>query len=486
MEGEGNTRVEEGERRAQAELNNREATFSISWRDRGKKKRGLLSLPALERKSFSLDTLVEELCRVEPFCHYPIGEIFFHEKGEKSAQIYSQNKRRSLELGDFNQVYQRVKKSKNKIFSCRDLDKKIFKASNLIGHFFAHAYQSQDYKIIFIFSRGDFIPPNNLETSSFARYVEMLKPLVKGLFLKKKKILEGAQLSMVLHKAPFPIFIKYKKKIVFFNESCCSEYIGTPLSGFYSILLNEDYSFHYFFTEKETEAFQDFHQERINLLGELLNTLAHEFSNPLFGISLSSEILEEHLSAEGKEICREIRESVSSCDSIIKGLKDIYGNNTRRLVHEAQIIYIVKNSLRMVRSELSKVEQKFLIPGLHPALTRSYKINSTWLSQALINLLLNSAQAMQNADLPKKELLVEVYFSDYSQRLMIRVSDTGPGIGAEISAKLGREFFSTKEGGTGLGLFISKKLIREMGGEIIYSLGILGGASFTICLPEAR
>jgi two-component system sensor kinase FixL len=98
----------------------------------------------------------------------------------------------------------------------------------------------------------------------------------------------------------------------------------------------------------------------------------------------------------------------------------------------------------------------------------------------LINLMRNAMEAMR--DSPVRELIVSTQNAD-GPMLLIRVSDTGPGISDEIAAQLFQPFVTTKPGGMGIGLSISKRIIESHGGTIGTSRNHSGGATFEIALP---
>jgi signal transduction histidine kinase len=67
--------------------------------------------------------------------------------------------------------------------------------------------------------------------------------------------------------------------------------------------------------------------------------------------------------------------------------------------------------------------------------------------------------------------------------ILIEVADTGPGVPADLVDRLFEPFFTTRAGGTGLGLFLSMELARGLGGEVRYRDGTDGGACFEVRLP---
>ena len=102
------------------------------------------------------------------------------------------------------------------------------------------------------------------------------------------------------------------------------------------------------------------------------------------------------------------------------------------------------------------------------------------IQQVLINLLRNAMEAMR--DSPVRELEVRVSMAE-SNTVSLAVSDTGPGIADEILPQLFQPFVTSKPGGMGIGLSISKRIIESHGGEIRVDRSVSGGARFAFTLP---
>ncbi len=102
------------------------------------------------------------------------------------------------------------------------------------------------------------------------------------------------------------------------------------------------------------------------------------------------------------------------------------------------------------------------------------------IQQVLTNLMRNAVEAMGES--PKKNLRVSIKAAE-SGKAAVTVEDSGAGIPNEISDQLFRPFVTTKAGGMGIGLSISKRIIEAHGGEITVSRSELGGARFTFTLP---
>jgi C4-dicarboxylate-specific signal transduction histidine kinase len=102
------------------------------------------------------------------------------------------------------------------------------------------------------------------------------------------------------------------------------------------------------------------------------------------------------------------------------------------------------------------------------------------LDQIVHNLILNALQALEQVDAAKRRLRVTL--STHGAKAELAVADTGPGIAAEVLPRLFEPFFSTREGGLGLGLSLCESLAQGMGGSITASNTPAGGAEFRLRL----
>ena len=106
-------------------------------------------------------------------------------------------------------------------------------------------------------------------------------------------------------------------------------------------------------------------------------------------------------------------------------------------------------------------------------------VDKVQIQQVLINLMRNAMEAMRDSDV--KELLVSTH--TVGERMRVEVADTGPGVSDEIAERLFQPFVTTKSGGMGVGLSISKRIIESHGGEMTAGRNAAGGATFVFSLP---
>jgi two-component system, NtrC family, sensor kinase len=109
-------------------------------------------------------------------------------------------------------------------------------------------------------------------------------------------------------------------------------------------------------------------------------------------------------------------------------------------------------------------------------------IDAAGLTQVLLNLLLNAADAVAGRGRIKVGAEVD------RERVRVDIEDSGPGVPDELKTRIFEPFFSTKPAGqgTGLGLAVCESIVTAAGGEIVVGRGALGGARFSVILPVAQ
>ncbi|MBJ6759359.1 two-component sensor histidine kinase [Myxococcaceae bacterium JPH2] len=215
--------------------------------------------------------------------------------------------------------------------------------------------------------------------------------------------------------------------------------------------------------------------ERLATVGRLAAGVAHEVGNPLSGIlGYLSLARARAQTPELRDYLGHIDQEVLRIDRIIRGLLDL-GRPAASVSTPVDVGQVVETCTRLVRAgpELSGVEVAFdLAPGV---LARA---DSGPLSQIVINLLLNAAQAMGGQG------RVRVTSRREGDAVRVDVEDSGPGIPSEVMPRLFEPFFTTKgRQGTGLGLAVSLRLVQGMGGRLTAENAPGGGARFSVFLP---
>lgn len=435
---------------------------------------------SLSLESHSLSDLVRNLLDVPFLQNFQTALIVLHLKGQTKAELlgtlWRGEKIQSLvEVKEFNALFNSVKKSKINSFSTDS-----FPRLNLPfnGSFLAKEVISKKYSLVAITSRHDFLSYNKEEIELFETCIGLLQPHFERLVDQEFSDKRISELRICLKDFPLPLRIlnintgtafqndlyhqELQEKDIFFNKK---------VQGPFSLdLYDSDELRHY--------AFDLFHFQRISLLGELLNTLRHELSNPLFGLKLSSQIFNTlDVNTDSKDIMKEIEKNVSRCQVIMENFSNLY-----QMQHESKSIplkKIIDESLVLSKSEVREVRRTIEYKEGTSELELSVPL--IFVVQILFNLIVNSAQALKQAGRPGElSLLIE----RDEANVHINVLDNGPGIPEDKLSQLFKPFFTTKAQGTGLGLLLSRNLALKMGGNLEYLVNNNHkGAHFRLTLP---
>jgi signal transduction histidine kinase len=217
--------------------------------------------------------------------------------------------------------------------------------------------------------------------------------------------------------------------------------------------------------------------EKYASLAQLALGAAHEINNPLLGIM-------SHLELEWRCTSGEPRMEVEQCiagakriSSAVKGLLD-YARPGPLLLGRLNLFKLVAETLKFVEHQpmFRHLTLSNRVPLDLPAITAD--VNQ--LSQILMNLLLNAAQAT-----PAGGSITITAAKEHSADLVeLSISDSGSGIPADILPHVFEPFFTTKRGkGTGLGLSISQSYIRKHGGDIHVESTPAKGTTVRVTLP---
>ncbi|WP_117192451.1 PAS domain-containing sensor histidine kinase [Rhizobium terrae] len=223
---------------------------------------------------------------------------------------------------------------------------------------------------------------------------------------------------------------------------------------------------------------------RLNEMGEMASTLAHELNQPLsaianyvHGCARLLRDMDEALAVRMREALEETANQSLRAGQIIKHLREFVTKgetdkapeNIRRLIEEAGALALVGSREKGVRAVFE------FTPG--PEIVVADRIQ---IQQVLTNLMRNAIEAMR--DCPRRELVIRTV-QENDDMLAVIVQDTGPGIAEEIAEQLFKPFVTTKAGGMGIGLSISKRIVEAHGGEMTVSRNAAGGATFRFTLP---
>ncbi|MGA8838374.1 MAG: ATP-binding protein [Candidatus Sulfotelmatobacter sp.] len=216
--------------------------------------------------------------------------------------------------------------------------------------------------------------------------------------------------------------------------------------------------------------------EHLATLGELATGLAHEIRNPLAGIAGVIEIVGRDLpsTSPARAVVKDVRLEINRISRTLTDLletarprhPEVRLSNLNTTVEHAVMLARQQVLSRPIKIELQKAAD---LPEVEH--------DSDQVHQVLLNLLLNAVQAMEGAG------TVHVEISSRDDCASVVVSDTGRGIPPQNLPNIFRPFFTTKGGGTGLGLSLAHRIVEDHHGRIEVSSAVGKGSTFTVLLP---
>lgn len=254
-------------------------------------------------------------------------------------------------------------------------------------------------------------------------------------------------------------------------------------------------------------------KEKLASIGQLAAGVAHEVNNPLGFVQSNFKMVERYVEsvtnvaaeigriapadspirallassgteealADMKDIVAETHEGLERMAAIVRSLKDFARASEDELIPEFDLNEAVRSSLTIARNEYRYVADV----EFHAADLPGIQCNANEINQVLLNLLVNAAHAVREAEREQGHISIETGFD--ARWVWCRVTDNGPGVPPENRDRIFEPFFTTKPAGvgTGLGLSISFDIIvNRHGGELRVEPAKPHGASFVVRLPR--
>lgn len=438
-------------------------------------------------ESHSIETVLFHILKLTGFTTYQTCQLIIHEKGKAEAESVHIDESNSiihsqLSAKKFNTLYRLIKKSKNKHFNqTQILDKDL----HIVGPFLAKEIETKEHDLLFIISRNGFLAPSQQEQEYFFSIIPSLKQVFRFILTKSKLTEREQLLAQSFNFYPFPILLTVGGNIIFKNRFVQDEHLESVDSQAENISFNEfdlgvDKKL-YVFPPSEADLISDFnHHQRISLLGELLNTLKHELSNPLFGLRLTAEMLESEVQdKETRDSLKDIAQNAKRCQSIIDNFSNLYV--VQEDLKKVDLNFLVREIMTLTKSETRGIPLKYEGPGPNE---KSIRTHATWLTQIVFNLIVNASQAIKSTGRELKEFEITVQVKTHRDTVSIYICDTGPGVPSELEEEILKPYFTTKAKGTGLGLSICTNLAQRLHGHLEYRNNTPSpGATFSIHLP---
>jgi PAS domain S-box-containing protein len=237
--------------------------------------------------------------------------------------------------------------------------------------------------------------------------------------------------------------------------------------------------------ERQREALRQ--SEKLTAMGSLLAGVAHELNNPLAIVLGRAALLEEKTANDPalQADARRIREAAERCGRIVRTFLNMARSKP------AQRSAVSLNDLARAAGEILAYNYRSHDIALELALTEDLPAvmgDGDQIGQVVLNLLVNAQQALgAPGGQPRVRVTsgLEARREHREPRVWLRVADNGPGVPQDVRDQIFEPFFTTKpEGlGTGLGLAVSRSIVRDHGGDLVLETPAEGGACFRLSLP---
>lgn len=220
-------------------------------------------------------------------------------------------------------------------------------------------------------------------------------------------------------------------------------------------------------------------------VGEMTSALAHELSQPVAALSRylgacgvlaaddrNRELLQDTL--------RKANAEASRASDVVLRLRDFYRRGAVEIV-TVEPMSLIESATRIAQSRAQRAGTQVIVRSPHPL--PGVAVDVLQVETALLNVLNNAIDALSEMPAPR---IVVVSAGLSARGVAIVVTDNGPGVDPQIAARLFEPFNTSKGTGMGMGLAISRSLLRASGGDLVLNESAGGGTSFTIMLPLVR
>jgi signal transduction histidine kinase len=234
-------------------------------------------------------------------------------------------------------------------------------------------------------------------------------------------------------------------------------------------------------TESRRSTEKTIESERFNALTLLAAGVAHEIGNPLNSLHIHLQLMERKIRRLDGKVKEELQEAIAISRAEITRLDSIVTQflqairPSKPILHPENVNAIVEEALRFFAPEIADrdiVVEPELRPDLPPI-----ELDRDQMKQAFYNVIKNSFEAM------KRRGILRIRTDMDATHVNISFTDTGGGMSAESLSRVFEPYFTTKSSGSGLGLLIVRRIVREHGGEMAIESNEGKGLTLTIRLP---
>jgi signal transduction histidine kinase len=221
--------------------------------------------------------------------------------------------------------------------------------------------------------------------------------------------------------------------------------------------------------------------ERLSFLGNLVANFAHEIKNPLNSLSIATQrLIQEYPSRDEEygQLTTGIKKGIDSLNRILNDFLTLARPKMKERTEFA--LSQILSDVFEISAERFKEAKITLAKEIDPDLKLTG--NPDDFKRAVLNILLNAADAV--SQIKDRDRVVTVTLRKNDDKVVLSVTDNGVGMDKEDQHRIFTPYFTTKKGGTGLGLYIAQKIVKEHGGRIQISSDKDRGTEFSMIFEE--
>ncbi len=210
--------------------------------------------------------------------------------------------------------------------------------------------------------------------------------------------------------------------------------------------------------------------EKLSVIGQMAAGIAHEIRNPLTAIKGFTQLRKE----SNDDFAEIILNELSRIESIVSDLLVLAKPQASQLTN-TNLVSLIKGTITFIYPQaiLSNIAIEYEPPS-EPVYIQCEQDK---IKQVLLNLIQNAIESMEKGG------IIKITQELHNDQAVINIIDQGTGIPEDRISKLGEPFYSTKEKGTGLGLMICQKILKNHGGKMEFSSRLNGGTTVKVTLP---
>ena len=218
-------------------------------------------------------------------------------------------------------------------------------------------------------------------------------------------------------------------------------------------------------------------------MGRLAATVAHEIRNPLTAIKMWLFSIQEAAEGNGG-LCRKlgiISEEITRLENIVRNFLEFSRPMDLRCQSQT-ITGVIAQTLELLRPRLA--EQKICVTSSPMDTLPAVMADADKLKQVFLNLLGNAADAMRGGGTIHLTAVAERNLNN-EDMVVVRISDSGPGMPDDVQHRVFEPFYTTKDDGAGLGLCIAAQIMARHGGSLVLETSSVKGTTFAVWIPTA-